>query len=561
MAQLEAPDISSTLPQVKHSLEPYIKTRQEVIHIRRMLAAFLSSQVTHSEDNEGHSQSLLLPCECTQDLYIPIELSGLRQAYLRALKEKRKAVRAYHVLSKETTLPIQNRIILDGKRRDSRDPTANLGAYQDLLRQRRNYEKLQILQDYLDTLSRKAPADAHYLDVGGIVRKLTSAPQPPADVISRTGLHGPNLGGRSIDVKLDQLKKSVLQSKHSLEYEESRLGRIKDNAEYISNGSSSDKSTQSRLNALTRVRTALIDWIEGELAKSGCSDEGAARGEKRNGSHRTGTDLLKHRQDIEEQYQEYVNARKTLLSTLSTATASITPPLDPAHSVLPPPRIAQHEPSPDYDVTAPLFLRYLEEHLLPLSNSQKYILQQRTQAITSLARRQRSNHQAIDRLKEESHLLSAYPLLSNNPRFRNATATLAMGFDRKILAFDDQLTSNHEHKLLDGARAWAFAAESSRSANKDFVDKKLSAGQKNVQEATGLLNELQMLVGAPDNQRQEQNGRQDDDAEIWASEALVKRRGKRDQQNRVCKPFYGEDNPVGPWSRLDGKVGGLGSGS
>ncbi|KAI9720376.1 MAG: hypothetical protein M1812_002882 [Candelaria pacifica] len=558
---MEAPDISITLPHVKHSLEPYVKTRQEVTHIRRTLAAFLNSQLSHSEQKDGRSHSLLLQCECFEDFNVSTELSGLRQAYLRTLQLKRKAMRAYRDISEEIKLHGQTQAVLDGKSRDAKVSRNHFETYLDLVRQRRKHEKLLIVKDYLDNLSEKEPAKAQYLDVERLLRDLSAAPQPPANVVSRTGHTDKSLGGPTVEARLDRLKKVVLQSKHSLDYEEGRLGRLKADAASIGNGTIDNKSTGSQLNALTHVRTKLIDWIEGELANTGSSETGVVTGEKSNGSHRTGASISKYRQDIKERYQEYVKARKALLCTLSTACAPMAPPIDLAHAAVPSSRKAHDEVGPKLNSTAPLLLCCLEKHLLPLSHLQKSILQQRTQIITSLAQRQRSNDQAVNRLKEESHLLSAYPILSDNPRFRNAAAALAKRTLRKHATFDMRLTSDQEYKTVDGARAWAFAAEASRCANKDYVAKGLVTGQTNVQSASALLDELHLLLGTSSGPRKAESADPDDDPEIWASEALVKRRSKRDQQGRNAKTSpYGEDTSVGPWSKLDGKVGGLGSG-
>ncbi|KAI9698225.1 MAG: hypothetical protein M1836_004227 [Candelina mexicana] len=562
MAQFGAPDISNSLPQVKHSLEPYVKTRQEVLHIRRTLTAFLSSQITHIEEGVEHSHTFLLPCECTQDLHIPKELSGLRQAYLRALQGKRKAVKAYQAICKVATTQIQTQIVLDRESRASEESKSSLRTYLDLLRQRRKYHKLQILQDYLHILSQKAPANARYLDVERIITNLTTAPQPPANLISRTGHADGSVGGPVIDAKLNQLKKAVLQSNYSLDYEENRLSRIKADAASTDNGTIDHKSTERRLSALFRVRAELINWIEGELAQTGSSKEVVATSEKRNGSHRTGDHISKHTEDIKERYQEYVIARKTLLSTLSATTTPMAPLVELASSAVPSLKKAPNEPEPNRKVTAPLLLYYLEELLLPISRSQKATFQQRTQITTSLARQQRSNQQAIDRLKEESHLLSSYPLLSDHPRFRNAAAALAKRFHTEHLTLDDQSTLKQECRLLGGARAWAFAAETSRSANRAFVDEKLVAGRENVQSASILLDEIQTLLGTPGDQSQGKAVNQDDDAELWASKALVKRRSKRGQHDMNARTSSHRGySTLGPWRMLDGKVGGLGSSS
>ncbi|KAI9775084.1 MAG: hypothetical protein M1835_005943 [Candelina submexicana] len=562
MAQSGVPDIANSLPHVKHSLEPYVKTRQEVLHIRRTLTAFLSSQITHIEEGVEHSHTFLLPCECTQDLHVPKELSGLRQAYLIALQGKRNAVKAYQAICKVATTQNQTQIILDRESRASEESKSNLGTYLDLLRQRRKYHKLQILQDYLHILSQKAPANAQYLDVERILTKLTTAPQPPADLITRTGHGDGSVDGPVIDAKLNQLKKTVLQSNCSLDSEENRLSRLKADAASTDNGTIDHKSTERRLSALFRVRAELIDWIEGELAQTGSSKKVVATSKKRNGSHRIGDHVLKHREDIKERYREYINARKTLLSTLSATTTPMAPSVEPAYSAVPSLRKAPDTPGPDRKVTAPLLLYYLEEHLLPISRSQKVTLQQRSQITTSLARQERSNQQAIDRLKEESHLLSAYPLLSDHPRFRNAAAALAKRFHTKHLTFDDQSTLKQECRVFDGARAWAFAAETARSANRAFVDEKLVVGRENLQSTSILLDEIRTLLGTPGDQSQGKAINQDDDAELWASKALVKRRSKTGQldMNAGTSSYRGY-SILGPWRKLDGKVGGLGSSS
>src|SRR6266536_3839562 len=87
---------SCPFPQeVLDSLEPYLKTRQETLKIRRTLTAYLDSLIEFPEHGGGALPTLIAASNAVGVKHIPSTFTGIRRDYLRALQSNIAARRQY----------------------------------------------------------------------------------------------------------------------------------------------------------------------------------------------------------------------------------------------------------------------------------------------------------------------------------------------------------------------------------------------------------------------------------------------------------------------------------
>jgi hypothetical protein len=548
------------LTQVASSLRPYIKTRREALRVRRTLTVYLGSALADSGDKGKLPYTLAAPDTSLSVKRIPTAISGLRKEYLKALQANERARKEYQSLSDLRSASDELGAHPISKKVDEDDEDDEFfQTYLALLRLRRRYEKLRIFQDYLQLLCRKAPANPQFLDVNEMLKELPTPPKLPTEAIQTTEANALDSSVSGIDTLTRRLEMSVLGAKHSLENERRLLVEWRDKID----GNPEEATAGNRkLHALGRVRNELIRWIESELSKTGNSLEGEV--EQATGERIVDTDsaISQSVEGILGQYRGYVEARKSLLATLSIATLSLpTQERDSttAHAV----DEAGQVVTTDQTAPAYLFLPLFSHYLLPLSTFQKSIVQQKSCLTVGLAKQQRSIIQTIERLSEESHLLPAYPLLASQARFRNAAAALASrAVDNRPVSLERDIMESGGDDCIKKARAWAFAADAARTVTEDAVREKCEIGEMRIRSAQDTLAKLLRLLGQTvvSDGADEEGPVEDDGADIWTTMAapVSKKRTDRNLEKARYRKMKDSDEGSGLWRGLDGELGIIG---
>ena len=478
---------------------------------------------------------------------IPVELSGLHRDYLEALQDNVAAKKKHRDL-RDSVIPSHDEDATATSRQttaaDSYDETKEpLQPYLTLLKQRRRYEKLRIIQHYLDKLSRKALAQANYLDNTEMLKELPPPPEQP-----KTTLANNATSQKELDELLSRLDKAVLMAKHMLETERKRLAALK-SRQLQGTGLPKGKDIvpeSAKLYALGRARNELIQWVEEELGKAGNSagpEQSDMDMPKRTRS------CVRHADMIKRHYADYMKARRELVMVTSA-----TRPSSPSNSK------ARDDASLtstgratraglEQNLFAYYILPHVVHHILPISQQQRSVTQQKSHVVVSMAKQQQHTLQTLERLADESHLLPAYPLLTGQSRFKHATAFL----DRSRRLQND--TSNAEgSEGQTRARSWAFAADAARGATHDHVEDKLESGEKSIEAAEDVLVSLGELKGEKVNEVLAEGD------DIWATQVKSRRKKGSGQAGKAKGSQSSINQETSLWERLDGKVGVIGDG-
>lgn len=523
------------LPQVSEALAPYIKTRQEALRIRRILTLYLTSQIKSADGEVMNNIILSAPGSAVQMPKVPIELSGLHKVYLRALQANIMARNEYKELTRDS---------LDAKSDAKRhfgpkysggveDRAERLSTYLSLLQERRKYEKLSILQDYLEMLSKKDVAKADYLSIDRIQQELP--PMPEAPLLASGSASSDN----DTELLIHRLERTVVRAKHTLDTEKGLIAKLKDGLKTeATNCESPDTGSgpRSRIAALCRTRDELIKWMEERLAGSGQVNEDASFKDSDRKLEGEDGSIEQRKAAIAAKYEQYLEARESMIAAASEAISNQGQGEGPKEDRIVDPQIESDRKHNAQQ--AARILPYLTEYLIPSARSQKAFMQQESHMTKSLSTQQKLTSQLLDRLANESHLLPKYPLLARQPRFINSVAALG----------PKQLSPPlNESRSTSEARAWAFAADAARSATHEVVDGRLEHGFTHVQNAEDVLDELKKMLGS-DGVDEEGRGVSTDSEDMTMSGNTTERRHPKSK-------IAAQRRPEGIWNGFNGKVG------
>lgn len=482
---------SSSINDIKCSLDPYIKQRDEAIQIRRVLAAFLSS---HVKSQDG--PSLRSPCSLIDGTY-EVEpassgLKGIRKDYLRCLRANVTAKKEFARVSRNPGFYADaGSQAFKAGTKASTNGTQGRQTYVDLflslVKQQRKRDRLQIIQNYMDTLSQRPAATFDHLDQKAILRDIDPLPEVPMELIGGT-IPGQATARADPKQLIYQLEKAVLHSKVFLKQEQEHLATIRANAQSV------DRTYDlqpGRLEALGTTRNELMDWIETELSKPGASQtpddsQQGSSPEKRK------KDNNAHLLSSKNQYLQYTGAREALLFAVNNELGALDASMSCNDTSLPVEQDLVDQPV----ASTHLVLSQLQE-LVSLSNEQRAIMQQRTHLSSSLAKQLKEAGYGFDRLADESHLLSTHSVPAHVSRGKHLSGL--NGLEEEILAHE------RPNSVLR-VRTWISAAEAASANSGEDTAGKLEESEEAIGNLNRILSDLQFLIGNDLNEESEELG-------------------------------------------------------
>ncbi len=515
---------SFPLPQVAEALKPFIKTRQEVLHIRRVLSLYFASHIEGLPNGDLSPISLATPGSQVRVKRIPPELTGVRRDYLLALQAHIKAKEKYALLTKQ----IENLSILDSQDdllKSDHDTSAAVSTYLDLFEVRQKHEKLRILQDYVDKLAKKNAAQPEYLTLESINDEVGPAPEPtftPETNNSGSAFHDAN-----IQALTTRLEKALLRANCGLQRERTLLAEAK---EKYQNTATSEPSSHVRIHALTRTRDELVSWLEEQLAKvNEVEDKAEAKAPSSPADKTVG--IEQQEVAIDQLYKDYLDIRKSLIVLASKPRTCQS--LEKLGMNEGEERNTPEPTQPTQPTTLPeasSLLPYLTEHLIPAADAQTALFHEQTHISRAASDQTKATDRMLQKLADESHLLANHPIPATQPRSQNTIT------EPKLLSssFGVVSGSNGGADILEKARAWAFAANAARTAQNEAIGRKLRGGEEHAAAAKSTLGEMENLLGG------DVEGEEGGEEDIW-----IEGKGRKESRRRG----------KGVWTGVDGSIG------
>lgn len=502
----------ATISNFRTRLDPYIKPREQVNYIRRILALELGSYI-----GDGPIQHPLSLNDGPIDRHIGSELKGLHKEYIVALRANSIALQEYEQIAKETT----SKPTAPAKSATGSAPSSH-EEHLALLKLRKKHESLITIQTYLDHLSGVPVAGQDALDVEKILRGGRALPSVPSSVINSFVVEQ-SAGQPDLQTRVNQLDKIVLRTKLLLKREEQLLAeakaRCRTKPELVSNG--------AKLQALDNTRNELIRWIETELSKASTEDDEAATSQVQAQTADDQAIITRQLQQIQDKYKEYVTARKELLKLISQTPQPSLPPPEPTTATSSLKSAETESPSTDFLITPCI------QALLTQAQLQKALITHRSHIAASLSRQNKESCQLLGRLAEESQLLSAYPMKDSTRR--------RSGIPEIIAA-----KPNGRPDMASRVKPWIFASDAAKISTLEAVAEKVEVGQVALESSMEAIHEMGVLLGLDEEDETDEMDKTEDD--MWLQGSL-----KKQPKKKVPTPNKGD-----PWARIHGNLGLIG---
>ena len=478
--------------------------------------------------------------------------SPLQKRYIAAKEANASARRTLEKLQQEPpqgSSDASSRInyvtVENGQQAAAVGASRSLNAYVQHISQEREHATLQIVHRYATRLSRTEAARPGFLDFGVLGdgggdlegRGIGSEGgwQSQGNAPGVDAKHGEG-GNETVDLLTERLERAILKAKYQLAREEKLLKEIREENGYGRPGfaSSQEVTKPQRLKGLTAVQNELFCWIEGRLAESQeaeMANEGLGQVERDSEDEGTATTQADvSSTSIEDSYEDYIKARKQLLEVVARISQSkATTKLTPAQ----PAPVVQEVYS---EQSIPQLLSFVERQLIPSQNADHAAKQNLSYLSTLLKEGESQTLQELDRIAEESHLLSAYPPPSQTTNRARTKSGL-----RREASMDDE---GDEDEISQRVKAWALASKSAATATRETVTSQLRQGGAHLDQADDFLATVQRLAGeTPEGT----NDGDDEEEDIWTGDINSERQGGRNARQGT--------KLTGPWSVLNGKIG------
>lgn len=504
-----------TIETFQKTLGPFIKPREQVNYIRRVLALHLGSC-----SHDGPVKQPVSLADARHDVTPDPSSKGFYREYIEALKANVGAHRKYEDTA-QSNFP-------------SSSPSQNSSSSNELLEERLSLLKLQAkqnrlsaVQGHLDALMQKPAAAPEYLDPEDVFHDAASLPKVPKEVVNSL-VAQQSVKKTDLTEQVAQLEKTVLRAKLLLKREEQLLRETRANAQsipdVISNG--------IRLHALNTTRNELINWIETELGKASGEEEGEESGSK---SHAQSiADQAKINEQlgtIKDKYAKYLASRRSLLSSVGEKfDSSATPVLAPS--------AAGQQPEEAEPASSTYLLTPYIDTLLKLSKNQRAMISQKAHINTTLGKEIKDNCQSLGHLEEESQLLPSH---STAPESRR----------RSVLG--EFLTSGERSGLTGKVQPWVLAADSAKIATLENVAEQVEGGQLALENSMHTLQQIDHLLGQAEENKEEdaQADTTEDDVWLEAGPSSPSKARKHTEKGNA-----GQSKDV--WSSLHGNLGLIG---
>ncbi|PHH78417.1 hypothetical protein CDD80_6922 [Ophiocordyceps camponoti-rufipedis] len=445
------------IARVQAALDPFVKPREQVNYIRRILALHLASY------GDGPGVPPLALNESTGPGGVGNELKGVYRDYVEALEANTSARRQFDAELQAVRHDDQTR----------NEPACHdsdvLDGYLTLLKLQQKRECLLAVQRSLQSLAEVAASRQSLLDTQHVADAAPALPAVPESVVNgmvtEKSTAQPDLHSRVHDAEKALLRACFLlrQEKKLLAESRTRFGNVQ------------GVDVGAKLQALSATRAELIAWIEAELNKASVQDsDGLEDSLGRNQSIHSQSAITTKLHEISQKYAAYVAARREVVDLASTRwQPSISPPHQPSTFST---YADDVDPTPVEHLLAPHV-----ETLLSISKQQKNMVAHKVHSSTVLNKQTRAICQALDRLEEESQLLPSYPM-KNPPPQVGGTHNHSFG-------------SPNQRQMSTYAMPWAMAADSAKISTLEAVAEAIEGGQIALEGSMRSLEDIDKLLG------------------------------------------------------------------
>ncbi|EXJ81779.1 hypothetical protein A1O1_07844 [Capronia coronata CBS 617.96] len=449
----EADGDDALLARVSRAFAPYLLPPNDLNNVRQSLRGYIAAQINATQ-NPGQG------------------LEGLRAEYVKAVRAHRAAKSRYDSSIARDRERVTTSASNTAESIARADPSSAvlLGQHIELSRLQEQHARLVTLQDELNALAR---TNRRFTTLD-IRSKTTSEAVSAYPDTEREVARLNDALTRSVK----GLERAVVDAHQHATRERSLLQDVKTQRRSDYDG----VTPQQKLHALLVTRRELTAWLEESLEKCQGSSYEARGQQEQTHDIRNETASGEPGQLLDEQYEQYLEARRRVLAVVS----SLKSPL---------PELPQESPdSSAVQMTRrSAEIRWAEEIksvnlietiLLPALQQQSASRALLTFATERQADELQSTMNMLDRLSDESQILLAFPLLARSGRFEHA----ASAFGKKHAVEDEP-----KDEVLRRLEPWLFAAEAAETAASGTIEAHVKRGKESMERFAQSHAELHLL--------------------------------------------------------------------
>lgn len=363
-------DEEALIARLRNAFAENVTSRSEAARIRRSIAAKVNSYLDYEGRSEGVPVRVNSPGK---------EITGIRRRYLEALKTNLEARERYEqaTSSRRRKVPPSHA---------SFSQADIVFIHLELARLEKRHKELDIRRRYVSTLSQDA-ATLRDLEMPSEQRSVLDVAEGNNEEIASSVARVKSLTSK--------LRKATLQANHQLERQKMLLARTDQTPTRTGPGRD---ELQTRARAIAATRNVLVSWLDEKLSAGG--DEQTEEDQ----SGGPDDEVALPGASIADHYQRYLVARKELIEAGKEPVRPLAvSELDSSDSAETP---ANEQPPTSDDL---YLIQAIRTRLVPLLQQQSDSMILQKYSSVQIAKERQDTLGVLERLAEESHLLSTYP--------------------------------------------------------------------------------------------------------------------------------------------------------
>ena len=365
-------DDEALIARLQDTFAKNLKAHSDVARLRGDLAVTVNSHIIHDEHDD------------TQPVQVDLrelQFTGCRRRFLEALKSSVEAQQRFHDLSSRDW---------DTRHSPAKAAADGVSFHLDLARLRRHHQELVIRRRYAHKLSEDASTSCTF----------DLCPSDPTDQVNGVDIKTvQNQIVQSVDtVKYltTELQRAILQATHLLKQQKSLLADV--HQTQVRSGASSDESS-ARARAIEATRNVLVTWLNEKLSGGDPDQDGAKNYIPVDSEAQQKSSAIW----IADRYEGYLEARKAFFKAANEAQRPLSTPMYAVSAE----KEAYHATKELASPSNSSVVHTISQRLMPLLQQQADYATLRSYASTQTAKERQNTLEGLERLADESHLLSA----------------------------------------------------------------------------------------------------------------------------------------------------------
>ena len=367
-------DEASLIARLRNAFAENIRSCSETAIVRNNIAAQVNACLIYDDDRKHIPAQVLSPKK---------EITGIRRRYLEALKRNVEARERFQQASVKKQYPqsSQTQLVL---------PQENtVLSHLELSRLERYHKELGIHRRYVNSVSQDVPTVCNLSisrsEQEGSAHAAKNHSDETAVVVSE------------IAALTSRLQKAVLQASYQLERQKQLLAKVVPTQAHPKN-----EFKGSRGRAIAATRDVLITWLDEKLSEGGTEhsddldhfDEGTGVNE-----------CDQSVSSIAEYYEKYLASRQAVIEAANEALQPLCIPPQTGSIKEEKTTFGQASPNPDDTI----LVHNIKHRLVPLLQQNADNMALRKYSSMQAGKERQGTLRVLERLAEESHLLSTYP--------------------------------------------------------------------------------------------------------------------------------------------------------